>query len=202
MRLNRLLCTGLVLGLAALVVGCPRPVFFQDKALESAIRAEIGKPFGLLTDADLLGLRELDARGLGIRDLSGIEFCMNLAWLDLDTNEISDLNSLEQLGRPESPFDSPLVYLNLDNNEVTDITPLAGLLNLRAVSLFANQVANIDALVTNAQAGGLGPGDSVILDSRTLSDKALNVDVPMLTSYGVEVSLVVQSSGTGTGSQR
>lgn len=181
----------LLVFVAVFAAGCPTLVFLPDKALESAIRAEIGKPFGILTEADLLQVYELDGRNLGIRDLSGLELCRNLAWLDLDTNKINNLRPLEQLGRPEDPFDSPLVYLNLDDNEISDIQPLSGLLNLQMVSLFNNQVADIGALVTNAENGGLGAGDSVVLDANTLNDKALNVDIPTLESYGVNVSLVV-----------
>lgn len=178
--------------LAVLTAGCPGDtVFVRDAALDSAIRAEISKPFGMLTRADMLGLQTLDARNLGIRDLSGLEYCSNLRWLDLDTNQISDLTPLEQLGRPEDPFSSPLVYLNLDDNEISDIGPLAGLLNLQGLSLFNNQIADISPLVTNAVNGGLGEGDYVILDMGTLDEEAVNVDLPTLQSLGVRVYAVV-----------
>ena len=197
----------LALGVLPYQVGCPLAVIFPDKALESAVRAEIGKPFGMLTQADLIQVRSLDGRSLNIRDLSGIEYCTNLEWLDLDTNLISDITPLEQLGRPENPFDSPLYYLNLDSNQVTYIGPLAGLLNLRGVSLFANQIADLGPLVTNAQNGGLGAGDYIILDQSTMNDEALNVDIPLLTSYNINIILGEnpgtsdtsgESSGDGT----
>ena len=177
---------GMGLVLAALS-GCPGSVFIPDQAFDSAIRAELRKPFGILTKADLLGVQALDARELNIRDLSGIEHCLNLQWLDLRGNQISNLKPLEQLGRPESPFDSPLVYLNLNSNLVSDIMPLVGLMNLQTLMLFDNQVADIQALVTNAQYGGLGEGDVVVLDFDTLSNDALTVDIPLLKSYGVRV---------------
>ena len=177
---------GIVLVLAVLS-GCPGSVFIPDRALDSAIRAELHKPFGFLTEADLLGVQTLDARELNIRDLSGIEHCFNLQWLDLRGNDISNLKPLEQLGRPESPFDSPLVYLNLNSNLISDITPLIGLMNLQTLMLFDNQIADIQALVTNAQYGGLGEGDVVVLDFDTLSADALTVDIPLLESYGVRV---------------
>lgn len=179
-------CLGLV-AVVGFLSGCPAPVFFRDQALESAIRAELHMPFGILTDTDLLGVVALDARGLNIRDLTGIEHCQNLQWLDLQANAISNLKPLEQLGRPESPFDSPLVYLNLNSNDITDITPLVGLMNLQGLLLFDNQVADIQALVTNAEFGGLGEGDYVVLDFATLNEKALTIDIPKLESYGVNV---------------
>jgi len=178
--------------LAVFTVGCPSDVVFvPDTALDSAIRAEISKPLGMLTRTDMLGVQSLDARGLGIRNLSGIEYCSNLRWLDLDTNEISDLTPLEQLGRPEDPFSSPLVYLNLDDNQISDITPLAGMLNLQGLSLFNNQIADISPLVTNAKNGGLGEGDYIILDLSTLDEEAQNVDLPTLQDLGVRVYAVV-----------
>jgi len=167
--------------------GCPAPVFIPDQALDSALRAELHKPLGILTEADLLQVQFLDARELNIRNLSGIEHCGNLQWLDLRGNAISNLKPLEQLGRPESPFDSPLVYLNLNNNDISDIAPLVGLMNLQTLMLFDNQIADIQALVTNAEYGGLSEGDVVVLDYDTLSDDALTVDIPKLESYGVRV---------------
>jgi Leucine-rich repeat (LRR) protein len=181
------------------LTGCPSDlIYIRDAGLDSAIRAEIGKPFGMLTRQDLLEVQTLDARNFGIRNLSGIEKCANLRWLDLDTNNVSDISPLEHLGRPDDPFASPLVYVNLDSNEVNDLTPLAGLLNLQQVSLFDNQIANLSPLVTNAMNGGLGAGDSVIIDLNTLSDQALNVDIPTLQSLGVQVITVVPEGDGGT----
>jgi len=196
MKQNRVWCLVLLVCVIVWAPGCPRLVFFPDEGLETAIRAAISKPLGFLTEADLSGITALDARNYGIRNISGIEFCNNLAWLDLDTNQIADLRPLEQLGRPESPFDSTLVYLNLDGNEITDITPLSGLLNLKQLSLFNNQVADITALVTNVEAGGAL--ESAVLDSRTLGEEAVNVDIPTLTSYGVQVTLGVPQTGGDT----
>ena len=197
MKRNRITLLVVIVCLSVLAVGCPLLVFFPDKALEGAIRTNLSMPLGLITTFHLLQIRTLDARNMGIRNLSGLENCRNLAWLDLDTNSISDLGPLEQLGRPESPADSPLVFLNLDSNEITDITPLSGLLNLRQLSLFNNQVADIGPLVTNVQAGGAL--QSVILDAKTLDDRSINVYIPILQSeYGVEVTAAVAQTSTGT----
>lgn len=183
-HVSTILCAGLLTVLALSTVGCPATdeiVIFDDPALEHAVRDELGQPFGFLTRQGLLNLQTLDAKGLGISDLSGLEYCENLVWLDLDTNSISDLTPLTNLVN--------LMSLNLDSNEVFDIAPLAGLLNLDSLSLFDNQVGDIHALVTNAMNGGLGAGDQVILEYETLSVTALDVDVPELESRGVNVVL-------------
>ena len=177
---------GTLLGVAWLSCGCPATgtvVYFDDPGLEAAIRQELGHPFGLLHREDLLGLQVLDARNRNIADLSGLEFCTNLLWLDLDTNRISDLTPLANL--------TNLMVLNLDSNQIFDISPLAGLVNLDSLSLFDNQIADIQALDTNAVNGGLGAGDHVVLDVRHLNETALAVDVPTLQGLGVNVITVV-----------
>jgi len=172
--------------------GCPPDyVFFADDALESAIRAEIGKPLGFLTAGDLLDVFTLDARNLNIRYLNGLERCTNLEWVDLSGNQIADLRVFEDLRNPLDPLESPVVYLNLNSNEITDITPLAGMLNLSGVLLFDNQVADLGPLVTNAELGGLGEGDYVVVDFNTLNEEALNVDIPTLQGFGVNVTQAV-----------
>lgn len=188
---------GVLLAVAVAAAGCPSavsPVAFRDAGLESAVRTALGQPLGFITEADMARLTRLDARGRNIRDLSGLEFAVNLTFLDLDTNDVSDLTPLTNL--------TNLVTLILDSNAIFDIGPLAGLRNLDSLSLFDNQVADVQALVANAANGGLGPGDVVTLDFSTLSERALLVDIPLLEAsiaeggYGVTVVLV-EPAGDG-----
>ena len=194
-RLSGVALLGSLVGLAFVLAGCPEgidlsnldPVYFKDSALEAAVRDQLGNPLGILTKGDVLQLRGLDARGLGIRNLAGIENCTNLTWLDIDTNEISDLSPLANLLN--------ITTLNADSNEIFDLAPLVGLINLDALSLFDNQVSDIQPLVTNAVNGGLGPGDYVNLDERHLSERAVQIDIPILeTNHGVNVVVVVPAS--------
>ncbi len=161
MNTNLLRRVGL-LGLAVCLMlglsGCPfGVVFFGDKALESAVRAELGKPFGLLTQADLLGVTEIQAANLGITRLDGIEFCSNLTVLNLRGNKLTSIGRLAGLGN--------LTFLDLGGNQVTNIEPLSGLFFLHEVRLWGASMDIVDwsALVANAQAGGLGSGDVVTL---------------------------------------
>lgn len=149
----------LVLGLT----GCLwlRPVFFPDRALESAVRASLSKPFGFLTEADLLQITELQATGLNIRDLRGLEYCTSLTTLNLRSNKIQSLAPLAGLAN--------LTWLHLGDNIITDIQPLSGLLFLEYLNLFgdANEIYSWTPLVANAQAGGIGNGTVAILPTRT-----------------------------------
>ncbi|HOE66733.1 MAG TPA: leucine-rich repeat domain-containing protein [Candidatus Hydrogenedentes bacterium] len=169
-------------------VGCPgvsRVAFIKDPNLDKAVRLALDHPLGFLTEDALLDLRELTARDMAIADLTGLEKCVNLTYLDLSDNEVSDIRPLANL--------TSLMTLNLDNNRVFDLSPLAGLINLDMLSLFGNPTADIQALVTNAANGGLGPGDSVVLEEAQLSDQALLVDVPALQASGINVILAVSA---------
>lgn len=175
---------------AGSLVGCPdnaQIVIFKEPALEAAVRAELGIPFGFLTRDQLKDLYSLDASGRGITDLTGLEFAINLINLNLDTNEVSDLLPLANLVN--------LQTINLDSNLFFDLTPLAGLLNLTTLSLFDNQVADLQPLITNALNGGLGEGDVVVLDEITLNDVALTQANQLVTVFSVNVVLVTPAGG-------
>ena len=90
-----------------------------DPGLESAMRTALNQPQGLLDTAAFLSLRELDAAGLGIRNLQGIGIAANLRRLVLDYNQLSDLAPLASLAQ--------LRYLELSQNRIRDILSLAHL---------------------------------------------------------------------------
>ncbi len=94
-------------------------VNIPDPNLESAVRAELSKPFGLITDADMRSLIwGLSAYDMGIRDLTGLEYATNLKYLNLWDNQITSVEPLRNLNIDE---------LYIWGNRITDITPLAGL---------------------------------------------------------------------------
>ncbi|MBN1188203.1 MAG: leucine-rich repeat domain-containing protein [Dehalococcoidales bacterium] len=134
-------------------------VDFPDPNLEAAIRDAIDKPDGpIYHQSDLLNLYELYAWDYGISDLSGIEYCYNLEWLDL--------------------------Y----NNNITDITLLAGLINLEGLVLDYNQISDISAIVSNSGINSgdwvglacnnldLSPGSQTKDDIQTLIGKGVAVE--------------------------
>ncbi|MEE2963160.1 MAG: protein kinase [Acidobacteriota bacterium] len=77
------------------------PVRFPDTNLEAAVREALGQADGPLTRRDLETLTELDAEleaeGREIQELTGLEYCGNLTWLNLDNNQITDLAPLAGL---------------------------------------------------------------------------------------------------------
>ena len=113
-------------------------VVFSDPNLEEAIRDELGKPRGPITAKDLAELIELDASGRGIRDLSGIERCINLRRLWLSGNEVEDIRPLGALTNLEE--------LYLDDNRIGDIAPLGNLTELREMDLGDNLIEDVGSL--------------------------------------------------------
>ncbi|HOL20362.1 MAG TPA: leucine-rich repeat domain-containing protein [Candidatus Hydrogenedens sp.] len=132
-------------------------IFFPDSALEVVIRSELGKPFFVVCTGELDSITELNARGMGIKNLQGLEYCTSLVKLDLRDNAITSISPLRELKN--------LVWLDLGNNKITDITPIAGLVYLEYLDLSGsdNDIRDWSPLLANVDAGGLGPGDTVTL---------------------------------------
>lgn len=188
---RRLLLPGVLAGVGLAMSGCPvtggGAAFFADKALESAVRAELGKPLGFLSQADLLDVTEVDASGLNVQTLDGIEGCRNLTVLDLRNNQVRSITPLENLVN--------LRVLDLGDNNVAQITALSGLFLLEELNLSGPAMEIIDwsPLSANATNGGLGAGDVVVLPTATTLDGEGNVldywqgDFQTLVNLGVNV---------------
>jgi len=206
MRTKKAMLLGMILLLMVLLGACaapaPETVTFPDENLEAAISDALGKPAGeAITPAEMAGLTSLSLPSVwDITDLSGIEYCtnltsltlgasqidlsplaslINLTWLDLHNNQISDVSPLASLTNLAvlnlwgnrisdiSPLASltSLVGLNLRNNEISDLSPLVSLTNLTWLILTWNQISDISPLVENS---GLGEGDAVELANNNL----------------------------------
>ena len=100
-----------------------------NPALRSAIIEELGLPPDHdLTADDLSELTHLRARSAGIADLSGLEAAGNLQELDLRDNDIRDISPLAGL--------TDLRWLSLrENPQLRDVTALAGLSELEYLNL-------------------------------------------------------------------
>ncbi|MCE2416518.1 leucine-rich repeat domain-containing protein, partial [Candidatus Poribacteria bacterium] len=133
-------------------------VHFPDPNLRAAIAEALGKaPRSTITVAEMATLERLDASGMEIRDLRGLEFATNLETLEIKANLISDLSpiaGLTQLGRlglagnmisDISPLRElkSLGSLAIYNNEISDISPLSGLTNLHWLSMYKNPISDL-----------------------------------------------------------
>ncbi len=92
-------------------------VTIPDANLRAAIAAALGKASGApITQADMATLDSLEANDADISDLSGLEFAVNLKWLDLSSNKITDISILEGL--------TNLTDLTLSSNNISDLAGL------------------------------------------------------------------------------
>ena len=118
--------------------GSPIIVQFNDSNLEQAIRNALNKPTGDIYASDLEQLTELQALGLGISDLQGLEYCLHLEMLNLMGNNIFDISILKDLNNLKK------LYLGL--NYISDIKPVAELKELQELELEYNKIYDISAL--------------------------------------------------------
>jgi hypothetical protein len=132
----------------------------KDPNLEAAVRGVLHFPTGDLTDEKLKGVFILkeNTKGKGIKDLTGLEKCPNLAEFYLEKNEIVDLKPLAGLTNLQS--------LVLTNNKIKDVSPLANLKGLQLLDLTNNEVEKIDSLA------GLPALTSLYLTGNKIADCA------------------------------
>ena len=114
--------------------------WMPDPALREAVRERLRIPADSpLTQAYVQEhLSNLEARGKGIVDLTGLEHATDLQVLGLGRNNIHDLSPLSGL--------TGLGYLVLDDNQIADLSPLAGLVNLEVLRLGSNQITDVSPL--------------------------------------------------------
>ena len=148
---------GLILIVGIVCSACSPVVIIPDKALESALRAELKKPLSLvLTRRNLEQVRKLDASNLGIKNIEGLQFCIHVSELYLQNNVIRDIGQLGPLTK--------LVKLHLGDNQIKDIEAVSGLLALEHLDLSGagNAITDWKHLQANVLNGGLG-ADAVVV---------------------------------------
>src|ERR1044071_7422375 len=87
-------------------------VSIPDPGLNAAIRAALQKPFGPLTEQDLLTLTSLDASRRNVKTIVGLEAARNLVSLDLQINRLTNFGFPSELMK--------LTTLDLSVNPLTN----------------------------------------------------------------------------------
>jgi hypothetical protein len=119
------------------LAGAEEPVHFEDATLKALVEEVlwVDNP----TPSDMLGFTYLDARGLNIASVTGLEYAKNLYTLELgDNQDIADVSPLAGL--------TNLRRLVLNQNRIADISPLAGLVNLTELDIHHNRIRDISPL--------------------------------------------------------
>ena len=93
-----------------------------------------------ITIQEMQGLESLENRlvGQGIKDLTGLEYAINLTELNFEENQVSDLSPLAGLTK--------LRFLVAKLNPILDLSPLAGLTELEYIVIHARGITDISAL--------------------------------------------------------
>lgn len=162
-------------------------VTFADANLETAVRATLGISQPLpVTDTDMMGLWSLNAQGMGVSNLDGLQYAGNLRNLNIADNPVSDLTPI--LGIPYvlqldmsntqvsdlsalSGFDY-ISQLRARNDNITDISPLASLPTLVTLDLSANPISDISPLAGLAGLTHLWINDAQLSDISPLAGLA------------------------------
>jgi Leucine-rich repeat (LRR) protein len=103
---------------------------------EILVKKQINKE--TIEEADLKTIYFLDAAERGIKDLTGLDKCTNLASIKLPRNEIESVAPLAALKNVQE--------LHLQGNKISDVAPLGEMPKLQYIQLEKNQVAALDGL--------------------------------------------------------
>ena len=137
-------------------------VRIPDPNLRAAIAEELGKnPNAPITVEEMKRLRELDARNKGIQDLTGLQFATNLDELILghwggQGNQVSDLSPIAGLIN--------LRRLSLHYNPISDLSPLQGLKNLKYLVLNHTLVSDLSPVRSLTNLTELVLDDTLVTD--------------------------------------
>ena len=109
------------------------------KIIEKAIREELKKPTGELTEADLEHMTSLSFYDNQLTELpKGLEKLTQLKELRLDYNKLTDVKGLEKL--------TQLTWLNLGKNKLTSVKGLEKLTQLTKLGLGRNRLTDVEGL--------------------------------------------------------
>ena len=108
-------------------------VEIPDPNLERAIRERLELSSEVpITQLEMLKLFRLNAQGMQIENLTGLEYATNLEILNLEANRITDIGPLSNL--------TALETLRLGHNYIVDISPLVNLTQLKELDLYDNHI--------------------------------------------------------------
>lgn len=185
MKMNRIKTVGakaLAVCFAFLLSGCfclGDGVLIPDPALRLAVRLELMKPLGCITETDVLDVTELQLSGAGVESLEGLQYFLNLSTLNLSNNNIRSIAPLEGLWPPDPEAadggcadDEPcprLRILDISNNDITDLEPLTGLLSLQLLDVSFNNI-NLWAPLVAVMANGFPEGGELVVDEVSVAD--------------------------------
>ena len=112
------------------------PVNIPDENLRKALLYLDSDGDGVLTVEDLRKINGSVYYGnSGIKDLTGLEYAINMTGLQVPNNQITDLAPIKNL--------TNLMLLDISNNDINDLTPILGLTRLQNLYARNNKLTEI-----------------------------------------------------------
>ena len=157
----------------------PEIVVFNYSALEDKVRTAMGKTEGDISIAEAEAVTDLDLSNqfandmsdeIMVKDLSSLEYFVNLEGLSLNANAVSDISTLAKLTK--------LSNLQMHSNMISDLSPLASLQNLVVLLLNNNQITDVSAISGLKNLDVLMLGGNKITDFGPLKDIYPNLEKP------------------------
>ena len=158
-------------------------VDIPDVALRRAVETALGKSDGdPVSRGEMATLASLG--GSGVRELTGLEYAVNMHLLNLWSGRISSLEPLSGLTSlrhlhlvDDAIADlsalaglTSLTSLNLQVNDISDVSPLSGMTSLTTLNLSGNEIADVSPLSGMTSLTNLNMGHNNIYDLSPLSD--------------------------------
>ena len=138
--MTAVLLVALALGGYTLLQKSGSDTVFADKNLETALREEMQKPRGSVTDQDLASFKDrLNLSGRNITNIEPLRHMKGIGILNLESNQIEDITPLGHL--------EGVMVLGLGNNRISDLAPLQNCKRtLIGLSLSNNPVSDLKQL--------------------------------------------------------
>ncbi|GAK11615.1 leucine-rich repeat protein [Geomicrobium sp. JCM 19039] len=142
----------------------------KDPNLLHAVQQELQlEEHETLTVDRIQTLTSLDASGMQIESIEGIEQLDRLTTIDLSDNKISDLESIRSI--------DTLEQVDIRNNQVHDLSPLEELSQLHTINLRENNIQTLEPLAGLENLVNINIRENQIVDLSPLSEMELLEDL-------------------------
>jgi Leucine-rich repeat (LRR) protein len=136
-------------------------VTFPDPALEPFVRKALEQPEGPILARDLAKIEQLTIYLSEVRDLTGLEQCVNLVELNCQSNKVENIDILARMPQ--------LRRLFLNSNAITDLAPVASLVNLEILTVGGNPIKTYQPIAGLSGLKHLSLGQPVAADLNALA---------------------------------
>lgn len=163
-----------------------------DPNLRAVVATTIGVPLSMpIFRANMETLLRLNANGVSIDNLTGLESTTKLNTLDLTNNNVSDISAIAGL--------ATLRKLNLGQNKISDIWAVTGLVNLTSLNLGNNSISGISAVANLTNLTVLNLYNNSVSDISAIANLDRLKRLQLQNNSISDISPLVANMGLGVG---